>query len=262
MKYHSKAILALVAAAAGSAEAASVVVDWLVTQPGGTVSAFTLVDDANTATATGAVAITKGLGFPGFPASRSFSAGSWSTQPEVTDTVTGDASISGLEFRVVPMAGLASYAINLQVPSNQPLILVVGGLLRNSTSATDAVTIAAFSDSGFVPVTLRSTHAWSNGLTTLNQGVSWNPLAQILSPAAGADGDSQFAFFDAGPLVGGNARLSFSIPAGYAVGTGDSLFIGVGTVIPEPATAGLFVLGAGVVAWRRGRRVPGSAGLP
>jgi hypothetical protein len=255
MKHFPNAMLALVALAAGSAEAASVVVDWLVAQPGGTVSSFTLVDDANAATATGGVAITQGLGFPGLPAGRSFPAGSWSTQPELTDTLTGDASIHGLEFRVVPMAGLASYNVNLQVPSNQPLILVVGGLLKTSTSATDAVTFAAFSDSGFVPVTLRSTNAWSNGLTILDQSVSWNPLTQILSTTAGADGDSQFAFFEVGPLAGGNARVSFAIPAGYGAGSGDSIFIGVGAVIPEPAAAGLLLLGAGVFAGRRSRRV-------
>lgn len=253
MKHSSKAILALVTAAAGSAEAASVAVDWLVTQTGATASAFALVNDANTVTASGAVTVTKGVGFHGLPATRNFQAGNWSTQPDLTNTATGDASISGMEFRVVPMAGAASYSINLQVPSNQPLILVVGGLLKNNISATGRVEIAALSDSALVPVSLRSAHAWATDLMVLDQGVDWNPMTQILSPTAAANGDSQFAFFDIGPLVGTDSRLNISIPSGYAASNGDSIFIGLGTVIPEPGTAGLFVLSAGFLAWRRRR---------
>jgi hypothetical protein len=252
MKHYPKAITALITlAAVSSADAASVVVDWLVMQNGGAATAFTLLDDANGAGATGSVAVS--TGFPGPPTSRTFSSASWSTQPELTDTVTGDTSIGVTDFRVVPAGGQASYVINLQVPSNQPLILVVGGMLRNSTSATQYVEIAALSDSQTVPVTWRSTHAWSNGLTILNQGVSWNPLTQILSTTDGANGDSEFAFFEIGPIAGANARVSFAIPVGYASGTGDSISIGLGTVIPEPTMAGLLLLGAGAFAGCRNR---------
>jgi hypothetical protein len=255
MKKHTASILALAAAAAGHAGAASVVVDWLVTRPDATASDFTLVNDANTATASGTVAFTKGVGFPGLPVTRFFAAGNFSTLPEWADTVTGDASFSGMEFRVVPVAGAADYAINLRIPSNQPLILVVGGLLKNNISATGRVEIAALSDSAFVPVTLRSTNAWSNGVMTLNQGVAWDPLAQVLSTTAATNGDSQFAFFDIGALAGANPRVSLAVPSGYAAGSGDSIFIGLATVIPEPAAAGLWALGAGLLAWRRSRRV-------
>jgi hypothetical protein len=254
MKHYPKVIAALVMATAVSADAASVVVDWLVTQPGGTVGAFKLLDDAGTAAADGSMAVFAGQGFPGLPMSRGFAAGNWSAQPELTDTLTGDASISAMEFRVVPAGGLANYAINLQVPSNQPLIVVVGGLLRNSASATQQVGISAFSDLATAPVALRSTNVWSNGLIILNQSVSWNPLTQVLSTTAGADGDSEFAFFDVGPIAGPNARLSFTVPDGYVAGSGDSIFVGLGVVVPEPSAVGLLLLGAGAFVARRRRR--------
>lgn len=252
MKHYPKAITALITlAAVSSADAASVVVDWLLIQNGGTAAAFTLVNDATSATATGSVSIAKGS--PGPPTARTFSSASWSIQPDLTDTVTGDTSISVTDFRVVPAGGQASYVINLRVPSNQPLIVVVGGMLKNSISATQYVEIAALSDSETAPVTLRSTNAWSNGLTNLNQGVSWNPLTQLLSTTVGANGDSEFAFFEVGPIAGTNPRVSFAIPFGYASGTGDSISIGLGTVIPEPTTAGMLLLGAGAFAGRRNR---------
>lgn len=253
MKHFSKAIAALTLTLTNPAHAASVLVDWLTTQAGGTAAAFTMVDDSNNATANGSVTLTAGIGVPGLPRSQPFAAGNWGTQPEVADTLTGDAGISAMEFRVWPSAGSASYVITLQVPANQPFIVAVGGLLQNSTSATQGVTLAALSDSGSVPVVLRSTNAWSTDLLQLNQGLSWNPLTQILSPASGANGDSQFAFFEVGAITGANPRLSFAVPFGYAAGSGDSIYIGVGAVIPEPATAGLLLLGTAACVGRRRR---------
>lgn len=254
MNYTVPMFAAALMAATISADAASVVVDWLVSEPGGTVSAFTLVDDANAAAATGSATITAGVGYPGLPTSRTFASGSWTTQPELQDTLTSDTTISALEFRVVPSLGFATYVINLQVPSNQPLIVVVGGLLKNSTSSTQGIEIAALSDLGAVPVTQQSTHAWSNGLTVLNQPTDWNPLTQVLSPTSVANGDSEFAIFEVGPISGANPRMSFTVPLGYAASIGDSIFIGMGKVIPEPSTAGLLLLGAGALAGRRNRR--------
>lgn len=257
MKSYPQTMALLMLATAGSADAASVMVDWLVAQPGGTPAAFTMLDDGGGAAVGGVLALTRGMAFPGLPMSRRFAAGEWSSPPEVIDSVTGVADLGAMEFRVVPSAGSATYRVDFRVPANQALVIAVGGLLRNGNSATGSVIIGAASDLGSVPVTLRSANAWSNGLTRLNQGVDWNPLTQALSTAAGADGDSEFVLFEVAPLAGENPRLSFAIPDGYGAGSGDSIFIGLGVVVPEPATAVLLLLGAAIGAGRRRRRLNG-----
>lgn len=53
--------------ATSAAEAASVVVDWLGLQPGGTPAALSLLDDGGGAAVGGALTVTRGMPFPGLP---------------------------------------------------------------------------------------------------------------------------------------------------------------------------------------------------
>ena len=252
MKHSNKLVTALwMLATGGSLPAATVRVDWLVMQGGGTSSSFNLLDDNSIALAHGSLTIINGLAYPGLPATRTFAAANWSTQPNVADTLTGNSTISAFELRVAPMTGSANYLLDILVPENRALVLAIGGLLKSGGSATQAMELAAVSDSGMAAVTLRTTDAWSNTLTNLSQDVVWDPLTQVLSPAATANGDSAFAFFDVAPLIGANGRLRLSVPAGYATGTGDSIFIGLGTVVPEPSSLWLALSGVLLLLRRR-----------
>lgn len=254
MKHSYTLATAMLMLAAGqSIQAATMMVDWLVMQSGGSPASFTMLNDSNAAVAHGSLTIINGLAFTGLPANRTFAAANWTSQPDVSDSASNNTTISTLEVRVAPMGGLSHYFVDVLVPENQAMVLVIGGLLKTITSSTQTVEIAAWSDSGTSGVTLRSTNAWSNGLTICNQSVSWNPLTQILSPAASANGDSEFAFFDVAPVIGTNGKLRLSVPAGYASGTGDSLFIGLGTVVPEPNSLWVLALGAVFFLGRRTR---------
>jgi hypothetical protein len=253
MKYSPMTVAVLIFVASSAAKAASVVVDWLKLQPGGTPAALSLLDDGGDAAVGGALTVTQGMAFPGLPKARGFAAGQWLSQPGVLDSMTGGADLSVMEFRVVPAAGAVSYRLDFRVPSNQPLIIVVGGLLGNGVPAVGSVFLEAMSDSAISPVVMRSGNAWSNGLIILDQGVDWNPLTQALGIKAGANGDSEFAFFDIAPITGDDPRVSIAIPDGYATGAGDSIFIGIGIVVPEPAVMGLLALGVGICAGRRHR---------
>jgi hypothetical protein len=246
----------LMFATAGSLHSATVTVDWLVMQSGGTPSAFDLLDDHDTAVALGSLTVTSGVVAPGMPVYRGFASGHWTSQPEVIERISGDTVLSAVEFRVGPAGGLTNYLAEILIPANQAFVLAIGGMLKNNTSSTQAIGIEARSDSGASPVTLRSTSAWSNGFIILNQSTSWNAMSQVLSPAASADGDSEFAFFDVAPLVGPNGRLRLTVPMGYAADTGDSIFIGLGTAVPEPASACLLGLGAALLVGKRARMRP------
>ena len=118
-------------------------------------------------------------------------------------------------------------------------LIVIGDLFRNATAFTAGISIAALSDSGSVPVTLAGLYGWNNGASTLTQDLAWDQPTGALTTTAGANGDSKLAFLQIGPISGLNPRLVLTVPQGYAVGTGDSVIIGVGAVVPEPGVVTL-----------------------
>lgn len=243
------AILCL--AIGGPSHAATITVDWLVMQTGGTAAAFSLLNDANAVAVSGSLMAISGVAAK--PSAQIFAASNWISQPVVLDSLSEDSTISALKVQVAPALGLCNYLLDIGVPSHQALVVVVGGLRRDSTSATQGIVLEAVSDSGQSEVTLRSMNAWSNGSTTtiLDQSALWDPLTQILSAGTEANGESEFAFFEVGPIGGANSRLRFSVPEGYNAGTGDAIFIGLGTVIPEPGGTVLLLLGGTVLLRRR-----------
>jgi hypothetical protein len=252
MKPSTRTLTAILCLAIGGAgHAATITVDWLIMQTGGTAAAFNLLNDANAVAASGSLVAISGIAAK--PSAQIFSAGNWISQPVVLDSLSEDSSISALKVQVAPASGLCNYLLEIGVPSNQSLVVVVGGLLKNSTSATQGIGLQALSDSGQSEVTWRSMNAWSNGSTTtiLDQSAIWDPLTQIISAGTEANGESEFAFFEVGPIGGANSRLRFSVPEGYNAGTGDPIYIGLGTVIPESGGTVLLLLGGTVLLGRR-----------
>lgn len=225
-----------------SAPAATVMVDWLKLPSGSSPSGFQLLDDNSAVVAGGSLAIAQGVSFPNFPVQRTLNSSFWTSPIGFADSVTGLADVSAIDFRVAPVSGQANYTIQFSVPAGRQLLLVVGDLFHNATASTVGINIAALSDSGSAPVTLAGMYGWNNGATSLSQDLAWNQLTGDLTTTAAANGDSKLAFLEIGPLAGLNPRLILSVPQGYGSGTGDSVIIGLGAVVPEP---GVFTL-AGV----------------
>jgi len=219
----------------------AVVVDWLKPPSGSLSSGFQLTDDNSIAVASGSLAVVsnQGASFPSLPL-RTLNYSGWTGNTGFTDSLTGQADVSAMEFRVAPdMNGKANYTIQISVPAGRQLLLVVGDLFHDATASTAGVSIAALSDSGSVPVTLAGMYSWNNGATVLNQDLAWDQPSGALTTTAAADGNSKLAFLQISPISGLNPRLVLSVPQGYGFGTGDSVIIGIGTVIPEP---GIFTL--------------------
>lgn len=233
-----------------SAQAASVAVDWLQLASGATPGAFSLLDDGGAAVVGGKMTIASGVSFPGLPAARTLNSQYWQTTPEAADSVNGSGAVSGFEVRVAPIGGAASYTIELTVPGGTQLVLAVGELYRTTGAFTSGVGISATGDSGSVPVQLMEILSWNDGLKAFSQDLAWD--GSTLSTVAGANGDSKVAFFSIGELDGASSKVTLSIPAAYASGTGDSLTFALGLVnVPEP---GSLLLGAAGLAAAFGRR--------
>ena len=216
--------------------AATLMVDWLKLPGGSSPAGFQLLDDSNTVLGGGSLAVAQGISFPGLPAPRTLNSAFWTGTTGFSDSVTGLADVSAMEFRVAPsLAGQANYTIQLSVPAGRQLLLVVGDLFHNATASTAGISIAALSDSGSVPVTLAGMYGWNNGASSLTQNLAWDQPTGALTTTTGANGDSKLAFLEIGPISGLNPRLVLTVPQGYALGTGDSVIIGVGAVVPEPS---------------------------
>lgn len=244
--------IALGALVLASPVRASVVVDWLALAGGGSASGFSLVDDGSTVAVTGSLEPDFGAGlvFPGYPSARTFGAGFWTGAPGFIDSLTGDASIAGTAFRVVPQSGAAAFSLELHLRAGQPCILAIGGLFRDAGGATAGVEVEILADSGGVAYV--ESAAWSNGITSLVEPVLWDGSSVTTVP--GSSGDSEFAFLSIGPLTGADPVVRLRVADGYAEGTGDEITVAVGyELIPEPASSMLLLLGGGVLLSRRRR---------
>ncbi len=217
-----------------TAPAATLMVDWLKLPGGSSAAGFQLLDDSNSVLGGGSLMVAQGESFFGLPAPRTLNSSFWNGTTGFSDSVTGLADVSAMEFRVAPSAGQANYTIQLAVPAGRQLLLVVGDLFRNATASTAGISIAALSDSGSVPVTLAGMYGWNNGASSLTQDLAWDQPTGALTTTAGANGNSKLAFLQIGPISGLNPRLVLSVPQGYGLGSGDSVIIGVGAVVPEP----------------------------
>lgn len=213
------------------------VIDWLDLGAGGTPAAFSLVTDSGVAVSSGQLVIDsgKGIPFPGLPANSSINGSFWSAATGFANSNDGTEKVDSMDFRVVPQTGMASFSIQFLIPSNQEVILTVGGLYRDNINATQTVLVTTASAS----VSLIQTVGWDSGTSAYDQDLEWNSVSQVLSTTAGSVGDSEIAFFRIQPTSGSGSMVNLTIPSGYGVGTGDSISIGLGIVIPEPGVIGL-----------------------
>ncbi len=241
--------LALVLVCATASRGATVV-DWFDLAAGGSSTSFSLTADGGLPAATGALAIQsgKGISFPGFPSARTFNSGFWSGDTGFRDSLTGTDRVAAFDIRVAPQGGAAAYSLTFSIPAGREIVIAVGGLYRGPSGATQS--IVATSSGGVVSFV--QTLAW-NGSDVFDQEIEWNAATATLATTLGSDGDSGIAFFRIGPLAGANPSLTFTVPMGYAAGTGDSISIGLGAVVPEPSALTLAGLGAALVLARRRR---------
>lgn len=230
---------------------AALVVDWLQMAPGGNAGGFTLVNDSGQSSATGLLSIAtgKGLSFVGYPANNPLGDAYWvGAKPDLTDSVAGDHRMNALDFRVVSQAGGSQYSIEITVPTGRELVLAIGGLRASSGTLGLGVT------AGGSAISLIDTFEWNGGPgSAYTQDLDWNAGTGTLTTVAGASGDSQLAFLHVSPLAGADSKVIFSVPSGYLGGTGDTISIGVGLVVPEPGVTALLAFGGLFWAGRRKR---------
>lgn len=247
-----KTTLLLTPLLCGPLLAQSLTVDWLALQTGGTTTSFTLLDDLAAPTATGSVSISSGIAFPGFPIARTLADAPWLTIPDFEDSVLGTQSMSVIEMRVAPFAGVTTYSINLSVPGNTPLVLAIGDLFRNGVSGTTGVGVFAQSDTvSYLPI-LDGIHGYA-GTRVFDQDLAWDPGTQFLSTSPLSNGDSDIAFFRIPAISGTNPRLTLQIPNGLASGGGETITFALGTAIPESSTL-LLSLSLAIPLLRRSRK--------
>lgn len=230
-------------------------VDWLDFATTGTPGNFLMRDDSGAQAAAGSLAVTTGMGvlFSGYPRARTLASGFWVTPPAFVDSLTGTTQVSGLDVRVVPENGVASYRVDLSVPAGVEMVLMIGGLFRDSGGATQSVIVSSTSSAGGMPVELLERSRWGNGITNFNQLLDWSEATRTLSTLPSSNGDSELAFLRIGPLSGSDPRVTLEVVGSFASGAGDEITMGLGRVVPEPAGFTLMAIGGMLVSVRRRR---------
>ncbi|WAC18396.1 hypothetical protein OVA24_14265 [Luteolibacter sp. SL250] len=233
-------------------------VDWLEFSPVGNASGFFLRDDSGTSLVEGSLATQRGTVFSGFPSARTFSGEYWQGSTGFTDSLSGNALVHATAFRVAaPSGGPASYTIELDIPENREILLMVGDLYHGSDiSRTAGVNISARSDSSVAGISLEGIWGWDNGISRMSDDLAWMAGVGTLSTVTGATGESKAAFFRIDPVSGTNARLVLGVPDGLA-GTGDTIMVALGVVVPEPSATLLGLSGGAALLLGR-RRVTGT----
>lgn len=246
-------IVAIALLSALPGRAASQILDWLELAPNPTTSSFELLDDALQSVAGGGLSISDGIAFPG-PVARTLEGGFWASDPGFVDSLHGDASVRGFEFRVAPLGGVASYSLELALTPGVPYFLMIADMFRSPDDATSDVMLTALSDTGGFTISYLGATPWSNGIKPLDQPVAWNEGTRTLATVAGANGESSPAFFQIAAPSGANPRLVIDFEDAYALGSGDAILVGLAVVIPEPSSAILLLASAAWLCLSRKRR--------
>jgi hypothetical protein len=229
-------------------------VDWLTLENPGNPNQIRLLDRNNQLVASALLNVSSGLSFPDFPKQTELGTDSWESPTGFENVKTMNETITGLSIRVIPQLGLASYELTIDVPRNRELILAVGHLYRDADASTQGVVFSVVSDLGLHSVDLLNQFSWDNGAQALDQPLVWNVTNQELTTSAGSEGESNIAFLQVPSLLGSNPQVKLSVPSGYPFGAGDSIFIGIGVVIPEPSTTSILGLATILGLCRRKRR--------
>jgi uncharacterized protein (TIGR03382 family) len=215
-------------------------VDWLTLAPGRTH----LLTDTGSLGATLDVTLGSGVLLPTTPAPTTLSATFWTVPPPILDSVQGDRSVPAIDIRVLPVNGLASYAVELVLPFRSEFILAIGQLYSDPVAASGPVELIS---NPTARLQYLGSFGWDNGVKPFDQPLTWDDAGQSLSPATGARGDSEVAFF----LIDNADRVTISLPSAYGLATGDTVSLALG-VVPEP-TLPVLLLPALLVLVRRRR---------
>ncbi len=244
-------------AALSSASAATVVVDWLAFTAGPDRSHFSLADDRGAAVLSALIGLNSGTQAPTSPSSGSLQSAFWVVPHGFEDSLTGNAAMLTTKVQVAPQSGRVDFRLALAGANLNGMIFAVGQLFSSGGAGTAGVGIlASTAGGGAVPVDFLGANAWDDGLRQYTVPLAWSASTGVLAAASGASGNSGFGFFR---LPAGGApvtSLVFSVPEGYASGSGDALEFAFGRAlpVPEPGFTGLVAAGLACLAGRRQRR--------
>ncbi len=227
---------------------AAITVDWLALASGGTPASFRLTNDQGATRATGSLLLPSGA-FADTPAALPLSSASWvGGTPQMTDSLLGNATVTGTEFFAINGdTSPLSYDIRLTVTSGDTLYLAIGGIFHETTSVTLTTSVPG------AMISLVETVDWQSDFAAYTDSLDWN--GSVLSPVSAAIAESAVAFFQITNLSGADPyiNLSFTGSSGPTFG-GDPVFVAIGMPpIPEPSALTLAGLG-GLMLLRRHRR--------
>ena len=234
-------------------------VDWLTFMAGGERTRFALLNDSATAFAQAEVSILSGGFAPFSPSAGLLESSFWVTTPGFLDSTLGTDSVATTKLQVAPLGGAVNYQLNVTGADLSGTIFAIGQFFATGTAGTRYVDLSAMTAAS-TPGSLNylGLYGWDDGIRLYTQLLTWDSNAGRLSVAAGASGESAFAFFQVQP-AGGAAitQLTMSIPNGYNGVTGDTVEVafGIPAQVPEPHAAWLLQAGAlAIIGKKRGRK--------
>jgi hypothetical protein len=238
-------IFTLALSLVGIGQAATLQVDWL--EPGPGVDLISLADDGGAPAGVIGTVVNSGIGFPGHPAPRSFSALSWVSSPPFEDSLTLVADVDAVVMRVAPVAGAAAFVMEARLLPGESYVIMLGGFLTTPNGGTTGAMIQALNPGGTGAISLLAQAGYDDGTKAETGALSWD--GSFLSPVGGA-GESGYAFFAVDFANGGERSIRVTVPSANATGAGDDLVFAVGRVVPEPSSFILMLLG-GMLCFRR-----------
>ena len=252
----SRALAAALALTAPLASHAMPIVDWLTFAPGADRTHFNLRTDAGLPAVQGQIDIAAGLLAPLSPNAGTLQSAFWATEPPAMDSILNDGTVSTTKVQVVPQAGAVDFQLTIQGSDLSGMTFAVGQLFGSGTGGTLEISVLAKTLSGVeVALEFLAADQWDNGIRAYTQPLNWDGAKLTL--AAGANGESEFAFFRIQPSTLAVTSLVFGIPNGYASGTGDALEFAFGVPlvpVPEPVAAAMLLVGMAGMSLSRKRR--------
>ena len=252
MNPFTKKGIAALALAAPLATHAAPVVDWLTFAPSADRTHFNLRDDAGLAAVQAQINLTSGLLAPLSPGAGTLQSAFWDTAPPAMDSILHDGTVSTTKVQVVPQAGAVDFQLTIQGSDLAGMVFAVGQLFGSGTAGTREMGLLAKTFAGVeIALEFLAADAWDNGIRAYTQPLNWDGAKLTLDAAA--NGESEFAFFRIGPSAEPVTSLTFDVPRGYAVGTGDALEFAFGVptpAVPEPGVTAFLLIGFGLMVRR------------
>lgn len=164
------------------------------------------------------------------------------------------SAVEALSILVAPGASSTSFTLTLTATSGvfPPFLLAFGGLDAGSTSSVRVAANDISQGQIAGAFTLLGDSVYDPGFGAYDTPFVWNAALETLTPTAGPDGKTQFAFIQLQESAIDTITIEFisSSPSIF----GDEFIIGLGTVIvPETSTSIITALGILFLSTRRRR---------